>query len=166
MMLVTGQVQQEGRAHTDAEAVAYETLVAQSPDAMIFADISGQIRAWNAAAQRIFGHSAGDAIGQTLDLIVPEQFRQAHWTGFHRAVGEGTTKYEGQSLPTRSVGADGQQIYVELSFAIVQDASGNTIGALATARDITERFEHDRAERRRVREMEAELTELRGRGSG
>jgi PAS domain S-box-containing protein len=135
------------------------TLVEHSPDAMIFADREGIIRVWNAAATRIFGHAAEDALGQNLDLIVPERFREQHWTGFDRALAEGRTKYEGQSLPTRSQRADGSAFYVELSFAIVLDASGEAAGALATARDITERFERDRETRRRLTELEKQAAE-------
>jgi len=132
-------------------------LVEQSPDAMILADREGIIRVWNAAATRMFGHSAETAIGQSLDLIVPERFREAHWTGFHRAMADGVTKYVGQSLPTRSMRADGEPFYIELGFAILLDEHGQATGALATARDITERFERDREARRHVKELEEQL---------
>jgi PAS domain S-box-containing protein len=135
-------------------------LVEQSPDAMILADREGIIRVWNAAAERIFGHSAADALGQSLDLIVPERFREAHWTGFHRAMADGVTKYVGQSLPTRSMRADGESFYIELGFAILLDEAGQAIGALATARDITQRFEQDRQTRRRIADLEQQLAEV------
>jgi PAS domain S-box-containing protein len=144
--------------------VDFEELVEQAPDALIFADREGVIRVWNRAAERVFGHTSAEAIGQTLDLIVPERFREAHWAGFDRALGEGKTKYEGQALPTRSERKGGDQIYVELTFEIVSEG-GETIGAMALARDITERFEADRAQRRRVRELEEELATLRGEGA-
>jgi PAS domain S-box-containing protein len=131
-------------------------LVEQSPDGMIFADREGIVRVWNASAQRIFGFAAADAVGQDLNIIIPESLRDAHWQGYDRALAAGDTKYRGQSLPTKAVKADGSQIYVELSFAIVQDSAGEVIGALAHARDITERFERDRALRRRLRELEAQ----------
>ena len=130
-------------------------LVEDSPDAMIFADREGVIRVWNSAAERIFGHRAEAALGQTLDLIVPERFREQHWTGYDRALTARATKYVGQSLPTRAMRADGTQITVELSFAIVLGADGEALGALATARDISERFEQERELRRRLRELEA-----------
>lgn len=136
-------------------------LVAQGPDAVIYASRDGVIRTWNAAAERIFGHSAADAVGQRLDLIVPERLREAHWTGWERAHSDGVTQYVGQSLPTRATHANGDTITVELSFAIVLDDAGKAIGALATARDITERFEQDRANRRRLKELEEELETLR-----
>jgi PAS domain S-box-containing protein len=136
------------------------TLIEQSPDAFIFADREGIIRTWNGAAERIFGFAASEAIGQRLDIIIPERFRDAHWTGYHRALGERVTKYAGQSLATRSHRRDGTQIYVELSFAIVLQA-GEAVGAIATARDITERFERERAQRRHLRELQQELESLR-----
>ena len=139
-----------------------DAILEQAPDALIFADREGIIRSWNSAAKRIFGHSAGEALGQSLDLIVPEQFRDAHWAGYERAVADGASKYAGQALPTRAARADGTEIYVELSFSIARTEGGEVVGALAMARDITERFTADRAERRRVRELEAELDELRG----
>jgi PAS domain S-box-containing protein len=130
-------------------------LVEQSPDAVVFADRDGIVRVWNAAAERIFGFSGGDAIGQDLNIIIPESLREAHWAGYDRALEAGDTKYRGQSLPTKALKADGSTIYVELSFAIVQGRDGGVTGALATARDITERFERDRTMRRRLRELEA-----------
>ena len=131
-----------------------ELLIEQSPDAVIFADKSGIIRVWNAAAERIFGFAKSDALGANLNIIIPENLRDAHWRGFERALVERTTKYAGQVLPTRAVRSDGSQIYAELSFAIVLDAKGSVLGALANARDITKRFEKERAERKHLQELE------------
>ena len=129
-------------------------LVDQSPDAIVFADTKGTIRVWNEAATRVFGFAKDKALGANLDIIIPERFRGAHWRGFERAIADGVTKYVGQALPTRSTRADGTQIYVELSFAIVLDGDGDVVGALAHARDITERFEKERADRKRTQELE------------
>jgi PAS domain S-box-containing protein len=129
-------------------------LVHQAPDAMIYADLNGLIRGWNPAAERIFGHAATAAIGQNLDIIIPEPLGAAHWKGYDRALAAGDTKYRGQSLPTKALKADGSQFYVELSFSIIHGDDGAVIGALAHARDITVRFERDRATRRRLRELE------------
>lgn len=137
-------------------------LIEQAPDAVIFAGTDGTIQAWNAAAERIFGHSAADALGQSLDIIIPEQFREAHWKGYERALGDRATKYVGESLATKSMRADGEQIYVELSFGIVLDDNGESIGALAQARDITERFQKERETRKHVAALEKELAELKG----
>lgn len=134
-------------------------LLNQAPDAVIFADLEGNVQYWNAAAERIFGFTTTDATGANLDIIVPEKFREAHWTGFERAITARETKYVGQALPTRALHADGHEFYVELSFAIVLDASGDALGALAHARDITERFNKDRDTRRRLRELEQLLAD-------
>lgn len=146
---------------TDDEAAR---LLERVPDAVIFATPDGRIQYWNAAAERVFGHSAAEAVGQSVDLIVPEQFRERHWTGFDQALEARATKYEGQALPTRSMRADGATIYVELGFAMVLDDSGEVMGVLATARDITERFEREREARRRLRELEAALAEVESGG--
>ena len=139
---------------TTASTEIVGALLDQAPDAVIFADLDGNVQYWNAAAERIFGFSTTDAMGANLDIIVPEKFREAHWTGFERATAARETKYVGQALPTRAVHADGHEFYVELSFAIVLDANGEALGALAHARDITERFNRDRETRRRLRELE------------
>lgn len=130
-------------------------LLDQNPDAVIFAGTDGVIVYWNPAAERIFGHTPAAATGQNLDIIIPEQFREAHWTGYDRALAAKTTKYAGQALATRATRADGETIYVELSFSIILNAAGDATGAMATARDITERFHRDRDMRRRLRELEA-----------
>ncbi|MDZ7729533.1 MAG: PAS domain S-box protein [Dehalococcoidia bacterium] len=149
------------RDSTTLDDAGLARLIEQAPDAVIFAGTDGTIQAWNAAAERIFGHSAADALGQSLDLIIPENFREAHWTAYDRALGDRVTKYAGQSLATKSMRADGEQIYVELSFAIVLDDDGNSIGALAQARDITERFQQERKTRKHVAALEKELAEVK-----
>ncbi|MCK9486004.1 MAG: PAS domain S-box protein [Dehalococcoidia bacterium] len=137
------------------------TLLEQAPDAIIFADREGLVRYWNPAAERVFGHKAADVLGGGLYVIIPEQFREAHDRGFERALTERKTKYVGQALATRARHANGEDFYVELSFSIVLDADGNAVGALAHARDITERFTRDRDARRHLRAVEQELAALR-----
>ena len=132
-------------------------LVDQAPDAIIFSDLSGTIRVWNAAAERIFGFVADRAIGASLDIIIPESFQEAHWRGFDRAIAESLTKYVGQALPTRALRADGTEFYVELSFAIILDDEGKALGSVAHARDIDERYSKERSNRKRLKELEAEL---------
>jgi len=132
-----------------------DALIEQCPDAIIFSDITGIIRTWNSAAVKIFGFTKEQAIGANLDIIVPESYRKAHWLGFERAIAEAKTKYVGQSLPTKSLKADGSSIYVELSFSIVLDSDDVVLGALSSARDITERFKKEREDRRRLKELES-----------
>lgn len=132
-----------------------DAIVEQSPDAIIFADKEGLIQVWNARAAAIFGFSAEEALGQNLDIIIPERLRAAHWRGFDHAITTGEEKYAGRSMTTRSAHKDGRTIYVDLSFALLKDSTGAIIGALATARDATERYLEEKAMRERLRKAEA-----------
>jgi len=109
-------------------------LLEQAPDAIIYCDLQGRIERWNAAATALFGHGAAQALGQSLDIIIPERFRAAHWAGFDRAVASGQAKYHGQVLTTRAVHADGSKRYVDLSFGLIRDAAGEVIGVISVAR--------------------------------
>jgi PAS domain S-box-containing protein len=144
-------------ATTRGEINFPDLLVKQSPDGIVFADLSGTIQVWNNAAERLFGFPAHAAIGASLDIIIPESFREAHWLGFNRAIADSVTKYAGRALPTKAQRADGSTFYVELSFGIVLDEEGKVIGSVAHARDIDERYIEQRANRKRLKELEAEL---------
>lgn len=115
--------------------IAAESLLEQLPDAVIVADRDGVIRSWNAAAEALFGHPASEAIGRSLDLIIPERFRAAHWSAYHRALEAGRTKYARKVLTTRSVHKSGEKVYVAMSFAILLDENGQAAGAVAVARE-------------------------------
>jgi PAS domain S-box-containing protein len=134
-----------------ASAVGYADILEHAPDALIVADREGVIRLWNAAATRVFGHRAEAALGAGMDMIIPERFQEQHWTGFDHALETGELKYDARALPTRSMHADGRTIYIELTFALLRDASGQVAGVMAAARDITERWERERARAQRDR---------------
>lgn len=114
-------------------------ILADTPDALIYADRDGVIRAWNDGARTLFGFSAEDALGQSLDLIIPERLRAAHWLGFNRAMARGTTSHGAEVRTTRGVHVDGRKLYVEMSFGVVTDDTGAVLGAVAMARDATAR---------------------------
>ena len=122
----------------NAVADLFQAVVAQAPDAMIYADRDGAIRIWNQAAEALFGYSAAQVMGGSLDVIIPERFRAAHWAGFTKAVESGQPRLGGRVLTTRSVHKDGSRLYVDLSFGLVKDAGGNVVGVLAIGRDVTE----------------------------
>lgn len=134
----------------------YRFIVEQMADAIIYADTEGIIRGWNAAAEALFGYPRGEITGQKLDLIIPERLRAAHWTGFDRAMARGATQHGGRAIVTRSLTSAGNTIYVEMSFAVVTDGEGKTIGAVAMARDATQRHHDDRT----LREQLAALRKL------
>jgi PAS domain S-box-containing protein len=124
-------------------------------DALIFADRDGLIRLWNAGAEAVFGYTADEVIGKNLDIIIPERLRRAHWDGYDKALAAGHTMHGRRALPTRSMRKDGSKLYVELSFSVVKDADGTVIGAMAIGRDITARFEEEKAQRARIGALEA-----------
>jgi PAS domain S-box-containing protein len=128
-------------------------LVERSPDAMIFAGLDGMIGAWNPAAEHIFGHTAAEAMGQSLDLIIPERFRSAHWTAYDKALESGKTKTDGTPTMTQATHKNGETIYIEVGFRLVYDADGKPMGAMASAREATQRFQRDREMRRELKEL-------------
>ena len=136
-------------------AALYRTIGETTSDAIIFAGRDGIIRLWNRGAELIFGYAADEAIGRSLDLIIPERLRRAHWDAFDRSMETGQTKYTDRVLTTRSMRKDGTRLYVDLGFGLVKDASGIPVGAFATGRDCTARFEAERALKARVQELEA-----------
>lgn len=129
-------------------------IVAQMADAMIYSDKEGIICGWNAAAEVLFGYAKDDAMGQSLDLIIPERLREAHWAGFNRAMASGSTQHAGRATVTRSLTHTRGTIYVEMSFAVVADGEGNAIGSVAVARDSTQRHQNERDLRERLETLQ------------
>lgn len=122
-----------------AQASLYEAIVEQAVEAIVFADRDGVIRVWNHGAERLFGFSAAEAVGSSLDLMIPERLRPAHWAGFHAAIARGATRHGGQVRMTRATHKDGRRLYVDMSFAVVTGPDGSAAGSVAVARDATER---------------------------
>lgn len=132
----------------------FQTIVERAPDAIIFADRDGTIRVWNRGAETLFGYSAAEVLGDSLDVIIPERLRSAHWEAFRRAIDTRQTKYGDRVLTTRSVHKNGTKLYVDLSFGLVNDEAGAVVGAFAIGRDCTARYLADAALRARVAELE------------
>ena len=116
-------------------------------DALIYSDRSGTITRWNRASTALFGFSAAEALGQNLDLIIPEHLRAAHWKGFEAALATGAMKLAGRPTLTRALHQSGRKLYIEMTFALVRDAGGAVVGSVAMARDVTERVERERGAR-------------------
>lgn len=114
-------------------------------DALIYSDRSGTITRWNRASTALFGFSADEALGQNLDLIIPEHLRAAHWKGFEAALASGTMKLAGKPTLTRALHKSGRKLYIEMTFALVRDSGSGVQGSVAMARDVTERVERERA---------------------
>ena len=127
---------------TDTTALVLEQLA----DALIIADVDGRIAGWNRAASDLFGYGADEALGQSLDLIIPERLRAAHWRGYQAAIESGKTRLSGKPTLTKAIHKDGRKLFVEMTFAVVGDAQGKSVGSVAVARDVTERVERERAQ--------------------
>lgn len=145
---------QPGHEFENADWNLFQAIVEQAGDALIFADPDGAIRVWNRGAEAVFGYSAAEVLGKSLDVIIPERFRRAHWEGFHRAIAAGQTRYGDRVLTTRSLHKNGGKLYVDMSFGLIMNAAGAVAGALAVARDCTARQLADKALRSRLASQE------------
>ena len=117
-----------------------EWIVEQTTDALVYADRDGIILRWNHAAVALFGYGRAEALGHSLDLIIPEHLRAPHWAGYRAAMASGGTRLAGRPSLTRAVRKDGGKLYVEMTFAVVKDDAGVVVGSVAIARDATERM--------------------------
>lgn len=136
----------------DGLSDGFPALVVEGcPDAIIYADAAGTIRYWNAAATRIFGYGADEAIGQPLDLIIPERLRGRHWEGWNRVMGGSPSRYDdGALLAVPAARKDGSPLSIEFTILPVKGADGALTGIAAFLRDGTQRFEEMRALRREL----------------
>jgi PAS domain S-box-containing protein len=129
------------------------TFVREAADAIIYADAEGLIRFWNKGAERIFGFSAAEAIGKSLDIIIPERLRERHWSGYRETIRTGKSRYgAGDLLSVPALRKDGARISVEFTIVPFLDSSGRTLGMAATLRDVTARFDEMKALRQAAAE--------------
>jgi len=124
-----------------------EMIVEQMAEAVVYSDRNGIIERWNGGAVATFGFTASEALGQNLDLMIPEHLRAAHWRGFEAAMASGSMRLKGRPTLTRGLHKSGAKLYVEMSFSLVCDDAGKAIGSVAVARDVTERVEREKAVR-------------------
>ena len=130
-------------------------LVAESRDAIIFADKDGLIRLWNAGAEVMFGYRAAEMEGQSLDLIIPEKLRARHNEGFRRVMAKGESKYAADLLAVPGLRKDGSRISLEFTITLVKDGDGEVLGAAAIIRDVTARWQRDQELKKRLAELES-----------
>lgn len=116
---------------TQFKAAAFD----HANDALITIDTDGIIRAWNNFAEELFGWSAEDVVGQDVKIMIPERLRSAHDRGFFAAMESGHLASDGRARRTKSLTKSGGSVYVTMTFAVVQDAAGETLGSVAVARE-------------------------------
>ena len=135
---------------------ALEAILQASSDAIVATDRAGIITFWNPGATRIFGFESSEAVGQSLDIIVPENLRKRHWDGFHQTMATGTSRYgDGDLLSVPGLTKSGRRISVEFTIAILRDEQRAPAGTVAIMRDVTQRFEELRELRRKVAAQES-----------
>ncbi len=136
----------------------YRQIVEGSPDAIILGDREGIIRIWSAGAQAIFGFTAEEAIGKSMDIIIPERLRARHWTGYDKTMETGVSRYgAGDLLAVPAIRKDGSTISIEFTIQMLKDADGQILGPVAIIRDVTKRFLREKEMARRLKELEAKV---------
>ena len=134
----------------------YRQIIEGSPEAIILGDATGIIRLWNAAAEALFGFTAEEAVGQSMDLIIPERLRGRHWDGYHKVMATGVSRYgSGDLLAVPAVTKSGHTISIEFTIQMLKGAAGEIVGPVATIRDVTKRFQREKEMARRLKELEA-----------
>jgi len=129
-----------------------EMFVQAAGDGMVAAGADGRIILWNPAAERIFGFMAEEALGRSLDLIIPERFRDRHWAGYREVMRTGQTRYASEVLRVPALHKDGTPLSIAFTVALISSARGYAIAAIV--RDETKRWNEERELRRRVADLE------------
>ena len=144
----------------DINTSTYREIIENSQDAIILANSDGVIQLWNLGAIKMFGYSSEEAVGQTLDIIIPDRFRDSHWSGFKHTMATGSSKYEEDMLAVPGAKKDGTRISIEFTIVMLKDDKGIPIGICSIIRDVTQRRQQDKEMRDRISELEEKLKEL------
>jgi PAS domain S-box-containing protein len=137
-----------------AASVDLDALVRAAGDAIVVADPEGRIVLWNPAATRVFGIPAEEAMGQSLDLIIPERYRARHWAGYREVMRTGQTRYGTEVLRVPAVHRDGRRLSIAFTVALLTDPAGRVTGIAAIVRDETARWEEEQQLRKRLAALE------------
>ena len=132
-------------------------LVNAIGDALIVSDVEGRVVVWNAAAERLFGWTEAEALGQRMDMIIPERLRKRHWEGYDKSMQTGETRYAHDVLRVPAVDKAGRSMSIAFTVFMLFGPDGKPSACGSVIRDETERFTQDRELRKRVAELEARL---------
>lgn len=131
-----------------------QQIIEQAPEAILFVDRDGVIRHWNAGAEQLFGFGAEQAIGQSLDIIIPENLRQRHWDGYFQVMASGRSDYGRELLAVPASHADGRRLSVEFSIILLKDEQNQVTGIASVMRDVSARHQREKQLRQRIAELE------------
>jgi PAS domain S-box-containing protein len=140
-----------------SKALDIQAFLEAAADAIIAAGANGKIVFWNSAAARIFGFTADEALGQSLDLVIPERFRARHWEGYRQVMATGTTKYQSEVLRVPALHKDGKALSIAFTVTLLDSSDGQGRTIVATVRDETARWNDERELRRRLAELEQQV---------
>jgi PAS domain S-box-containing protein len=135
-------------------------LVEALGDGVVVADASGKIVLWNPACERIFGFTQSEAMGQSLDLIVPQRQQQRHWDGYTKTMETGQTRYGNDVLRVPAMHKDGHSISIAFTVALLPAADGKVGAIVAVVRDESKRFAEDRALRAKLAELQTKVANI------
>ncbi|WP_322009427.1 PAS domain-containing protein [Paraburkholderia sp. J12] len=138
-------------------AIDFAQLADVIGDAIVISDAAGDITFWNPAATRMFGYTEHEAMGNTLDLIIPERLRGRHWEGYHKTMASGETRYGNDVLRVPAVDKAGRALSIAFTVALLRSPDGTVTGIVAVIRDETARFQEERGLRKRLAELEAQV---------
>jgi len=137
--------------------VDFKQLVEGAGDAIMVCDAKGAIALWNRAAERIFGFTEAEALGQSLDMIIPQRQRQRHWDGYHKTMETGITKYGADLLRVPALHKDGHTLSIAFTVSMLFSENREVTGIVAFVRDETARFAEERKLRARLQEAETTI---------
>ncbi|AME25646.1 PAS domain S-box protein [Caballeronia sordidicola] len=142
--------------NTKTSPIDFEQLVDVIGDAIVISDASGAITLWNPAAERMFGFTPDEALGHSLDIIIPERLRGRHWTGYEKTMATGETRYGHDVLRVPAVHKDGRTLSIAFTVALLHSAGPDAVvtGIVAVIRDETTRFTEERNLKKRLTELE------------
>lgn len=132
-------------------------LVNSMGDALMVCDAQGAILLWNPACERLFGFSQAEVLGKTMDMIIPERLRARHWEGYHKTMDTGITKYGTDLLKVPAVDKQGRALSIAFTVSLLHGSDGKVSAIASVIRDETQRFSDERALKKRVAELEAQL---------
>ena len=137
--------------------IDFQALVTSVGDGIMASDAKGLITLWNPACTRLFGFTEAEALGKSLDLIIPQRQQKPHWEGYDKTMATGITKYGNDVLRVPAVHKDGHTLSIAFTVSMLHNPDGSVSAIVAVIRDESVKFAQERALKKRITELEMEL---------
>ena len=138
-------------------AIDFQALVTSVGDGIMASDAKGLITLWNPACTRLFGFTEAEALGKSLDLIIPQRQQKPHWEGYDKTMATGITKYGNDVLRVPAMHKDGHTLSIAFTVSMLHNPDGSVSAIVAVIRDESVKFAQERALKKRITELEMEL---------